>query len=377
LNIDNIKSRISRERLNTPIEYGGFGMIQYEQVIEGIACRQLAKLYNDEVMHPLKSMTIKDNCHFATGVSLTKIADESAVRAHNNITTKFLQNVKRMLNYQITQDVVLIDQLGTIDITKLIKPRWLNSNATTELIHIHGCCNIREIIAGGRVTVRLSKKILRGCYFRVVKALWNASIQCREINDEKLMLSNGRYKQIHLIKSKEFRELLQGEHKFTSPKLNLNLDMTDPNDKYVIKSYFGTIKGLTSTRHKNTLLRIWNGDCLSNTRLIHMNRSNTNQCPNCAMLDSPLHVLVECNKAQQVWYKLMSGIPKNPTIDLLDYALGISDGKIEMSIKAEVLKMLMHMRDLTPDLIIRKARNFFLTVQGSNQQVRRIFEMIN
>jgi len=94
------------------------------------------------------------------------------------------------------------------------------------------------------------------------------------------------------------------------------------------------------------------------------------------MLDTPLHMLIECNKAQQVWQRLMRGIFKNPTTDLLDYALGIADGKLELSIKAEVLKMLMHMRNLTADLIIRRAKNYFLTVQGSNLRVKQIFELI-
>jgi len=370
------KSRISRERIYTPLEYGGFGMIQYEQVINGIACRQLAKLFDPEVIHPLKTMIIKNDVHFSTGVSLTNIADEIAVKAHNKITIKLLQNVKTMSNYQITQDVILINQLGALDIAKMIKPRWLNAIETLELIHTHRCENIRNIMEGGRITVQLSKKILRAPYVRIVKAFWSAGIQCHEIIEEKIRLSNGRYKQIHLIKSREFRELLQGEHRLLRPKLNLNFDMNDANDCYVLKSYFGMIKRLINTRHKNTLLRIWNGDCLSNTRLIHMNLSETNQCPDCAMLDTPLHMLIECNKAQQVWQRLMRGIFKNPTTDLLDYALGIADGKLELSIKAEVLKMLMHMRNLTADLIIRRAKNYFLTVQGSNLRVKQIFELI-
>jgi hypothetical protein len=154
------KSRISRERIYTPLEYGGFGMIQYEQVINGIACRQLAKLFDPEVIHPLKTMIIKNDVHFSTGVSLTNIADEIAVKAHNKITIKLLQNVKTMSNYQITQDVILINQLGALDIAKMIKPRWLNAIETLELIHTHRCENIRNIMEGGRITVQLSKKIL-------------------------------------------------------------------------------------------------------------------------------------------------------------------------------------------------------------------------
>jgi hypothetical protein len=370
------QSRISKERLNTPIEYGGFGMISYEQVLEGIACRQLAKLYDADFMHPLKSLILKNNVHFATGKSLTTIADSNAIKAHKTLTSHFIKQIGTLSNQQITQDLILINWLGEIDIVNMIKHRWINSNETMVLIHVHGCRNIRDIIAGGRAMVQLSKKVLTAQFQRIVKAFWNTGTQCHEITEEKLMLQNGKYKQIHLVKSKEFRELLQGSPRLVEPKINLNLNLTDVNDKYVIKSYFGTIKRLANTRHKNTLLRIWNGDCLSNTRLLHMNLSDTNQCPGCGMLDTPLHVLVECARAQQVWQRLMAGIPKNPNIQLIDYALGISDSPTILAIKAETLKMLMHCRDLGATALLMRLKNYFLTVQGSHVNVKQIFELI-
>jgi len=38
LNSDSITSRISRQHLYMPIECGGFGMIHFERVLEGIYC---------------------------------------------------------------------------------------------------------------------------------------------------------------------------------------------------------------------------------------------------------------------------------------------------------------------------------------------------
>jgi len=206
--------------------------------------------------------------------------------------------------------------------------------------------------------------------------MWSSGTQCHEIGEEKIMLKSGKYNQLYIVQSKEFRELLKGNVRLVPPKLDLNFDLTDPNDTYVVKSYFGTIKRLANTRHKNTLLRVWNGDCLSNTRLIHMNLTDTDRCPNCAMLDTPLHVLVECNTAQQVWSKLMVGIPKSNNIEIIDYALGISDPPIALAIKAETLKMLMHFRDLNPNAILRRLKDYFLTVQGSHPMVRWIFELL-
>ncbi len=91
------------------------------------------------------------------------------------------------------------------------------------------------------------------------------------------------------------------------------------------------------------------------------------------MIDTPLHMLVECHVALQTWTNLMVKIPKNPQISLIDYAVGIYDGRVEMSIKAETLKMLMHCRQMDANTIQRRLKNYFLTVSSKNASIRAIF----
>ena len=111
------------------------------------------KMYDDECTHLLKFMLIKNDSHFAIGKSLMSIADEVAIKAHNIMTTQTLSYVKKLTNQQITQDVILINQIGVVDVVSMIKPRWINSNEAVRLVHILGCSNIKDIIAGGTVTV--------------------------------------------------------------------------------------------------------------------------------------------------------------------------------------------------------------------------------
>jgi len=373
LNGETTRSRISKERLRVPIEYGGFGMISYERVLGGIYCRQLVKMYDEAFSHPLKSMITKNDTRFATGKSLTNLADDMAIKAHNMLGKLTLSYAKQLTNRQITEDVILINQLGAMDMGHMIKPRWINSNEATRLVHILGCSNMKNILDSGRAAVRLSKKVIKAPYLRFIKVLWQANIRCEVLESDKLRTIKGNYKQIHLIKSKEFRELIAGRLKLNPPKIQIALDVQDDLDKYAMKSYFNMIKRLANTRHKNTLLRIWNGDCLSYTRLIHLGITNTNTCPNCTMVDTPLHVLTECIVARQIWSKLMNKMPKNTNIGLMEYALGIYDGKIDLSIKAETLKMLMHFRELDSQEIYVKLKNYFLTVHAKNIRVRAIF----
>jgi hypothetical protein len=222
------------------------------------------------------------------------------------------QNFKMLTNQQITGSVVLINQIGAIDICTKIKPRWQQSVDATRLLFILGCTNIKDILDNGREAVKLSKKIVRAPFLRLIKALWQANIRCELVQDEKFITSKGTYKPVHMMTSKDFRETKIGKANLLPPKLNIDLNVHNDNDRQTIKSYFSVVKRLANTRHKNTLLRIWNGDCLSNTRLVHLGIVDTNFCPNCNMVDTPRHLLVECVVAVKTWTSLMAKIPKSP-----------------------------------------------------------------
>jgi zinc-binding in reverse transcriptase len=366
-------ARIERSRLNTRIEYGGFGMVQYERILEGVYRRQLSKMYDKDFNHPVRSMIVKNDICFATGKSLTELADDIAKRAHmlmDNLTWKYVKNLN---NEQITEDITLFNQLGARDIGVAIKIRWLNSVEVMRLVHVLGCNSIKDIIDQGREAVRLSKIVLKAPYVRIIKALWQAHTRCENVQEDKFRLLNGCYKQVHKIKSKEFRELLDGPPKLTTPKIDLNFDINEDEGRWTVKSYFSKIKKLANTKHKNTLLRIWNGDCLSHTRLVHLQIVDSNLCPNCASVDTPMHVLVECEVATRTWTQLMAKLPKSPHIQMIEYALGVYDGKIEISIKAEILKMLMHFRDMSAEAIHIRLKNYFLITNPNNPRIKQIF----
>jgi hypothetical protein len=60
----------------------------------------------------------------------------------------------------------------------------------------------------------------------------------------------------------------------------------------------------------------------------------------------PMHTLFECDIAKQVWERPMIRIPKCSGLSLVLYAIGINDNRTRLSIKAKVMKMLMHFREL-------------------------------
>jgi hypothetical protein len=71
-----------------------------------------------------------------------------------------------------------------------------------------------------------------------------------------------RYKTLFDIESKEFRDMFIDDQECVESKM-VKRDL----DKHMVKEYFNHTKRLSNTRNKRTLMRIWNGDCLSYTRL--------------------------------------------------------------------------------------------------------------
>jgi hypothetical protein len=72
---------ISREKFSRPVEMGGFGRIDFKEVIDGIHCKQLCKMFGEEYSHPLK-FSIKNNPKsFASGKCLKTKADEVSQKA--------------------------------------------------------------------------------------------------------------------------------------------------------------------------------------------------------------------------------------------------------------------------------------------------------
>ena len=114
-----------------------------------------------------------------------------------------------------------------------------------------------------------------------------------------------------------------------------------------VKSWAYRKSKLTSTRHKNILLRVAHGDIYSNTRLFRFGLINDPKCSNCAIANESItHRLVECPKAVEAWGKLEAAKLKlnlKQLSDLsIDNLLGAKDrlSKVELALNAELLHKL-------------------------------------
>jgi hypothetical protein len=266
-------------------------MISYREVINGIRCKQFGKMFQDDYSHPLKLCIVKENKSFASWACLQPAADEVSKTAHKLIIDNIHQSWKKLPNDQLLTESVMLQQLGETETVHMTKENKRTSPELTRLVFKWNCNNLRDIIRQGRQyrqVVKVCKKIFMAKFVRLAKLLIQSGTDPPREHANKIRLANGTYKHISLMSSKDFRLLLSGNDKINPSKYDEGLD------ELTVKEYLNHIKRLKNTRHKNTLLRIWNGDCLSNSRLFHFGLAATVGCPRCGEYDSPEHMLVNC-----------------------------------------------------------------------------------
>jgi hypothetical protein len=363
------KNRISWQRLSNPIEYGGFGMIHFKDVIDSIRCRQFGKLFAEEYTHPLKQCVINENRSFASWQCLTGVADAVAKAAVEILKTNLCGIIKQSNNDEIASDNLLIQRVGEIETVHTIKLNRRLENDVMVLVHHWGCEKLRDIIIQSklnRAVFAICRRVMIAKFFRIVKLLHQRNIDPPVEKAEKISLKGKTYKNIACVTSKEFRLLLQGNHKLNENRFGELID------EHTSKGYFAQIKRLISTKHKNTLLRVWNGDCLSYSRLVHYGVVNSDRCPRCNELDSPEHMILNCVFARRTWEVLQQKIPKRINCTLPQYVIGLNDSCSIMMVKAEVLKYLMHFREVEPELVIIKTITYLKTVNRLNREIHTL-----
>jgi len=356
-------NRISQSKMNTTVINGGFGMINFKDIINGIRCRQLGKMFSEEYNHPLKYCVIKAGKSFASRTCLTGLIDTVGKQAHELLLGSILKNHKSVANEDIVSDNILIQQLGETETVFTIKINKRLGAEMMSLIYEWGCTNFKEIVLRGRQYRRIMaicKKIMIAKYLRILKLLVQSRNDLHDGIANKIKLVTNKYKEINAVSSKEFRLMLKGAETLNITKLGEGLN------NLTIKDYFNQVRRLPNTRHKNTLLRVWNGDCLSNSRLFRFGIVDNNTCPRCDEYDSPEHMLFTCVIARRVWELLMQKIPKPLEMSVLHYAIGINDSRVNLMVKAEVLKYIMHYRELNSDVMIQKSLAYLKLVHNRN-----------
>ena len=116
------------------------------------------------------------------------------------------------------------------------------------------------------------------------------------------------------------------------------------------KAFFAKVKQLTSTKHKNVALRVWNGDVLSKNRLHHMGLAENNTCDFCGEEDTQIHVMRDCTKARGV--QLILNTLKEAEVQSSKDWTGINDSLTELELRCECWWHMLNNRSLDANNLV-------------------------
>ena len=158
----------------------------------------------------------------------------------------------------------------------------------------------------------------------------------------------------------------------TSKYLRLNL--TNEDDSIIclyklglaltpgeVLSWTGRLRKLTSTRHRNILLRLAHGDIFSNARLARFGLRQESGCANCPeQYESILHKVKDCCKAKEAWRELEK-VKAELNLDCLsdltiENLVGAKDSlnKIELALNAELIhRLTSRNQSYNPKLLVK------------------------
>jgi len=225
----------------------------------------------------------------------------------------------------------------------IFKPSKLTSKAVTVLVHKENCTKLKHLAQILNKNAMTIKAVVKKSWLRIIKICGNLS----KVDEgcEAIKTLRGRYKLPYKMSSKEIRELLTGDTGVSVNKYEPTLSGE------ICAKFFSKVARLTSTKHRNIALRVWNGDVLSNDRLFHMGLIENNKCHFCDEVETQIHLLRDCPRAKQLWDLLQTKLDIH-TDQISDWT-GINDNPEILETRCECWWYLLNNRRTSAEIIFR------------------------
>jgi uncharacterized protein (UPF0335 family) len=104
--------------------------------------------------------------------------------------------------------------------------------------------------------------------------------------------------------SKNIRTVLDNREHGTNQVIEPKIIPTLDKPKLIVS--LSHLKKLTSVKHKNTMLRILNGDIFCKLRLHRFKMIDSNLCDRCGEIETSEHLLINCPHANRIWSHVQS-----------------------------------------------------------------------
>ena len=368
--------RLKRSIMLTPVKYGGFGLIDVAKLGESLDLRSLGRTLDSN--HPFFRQ-IRDLFDFTDffNVKINGRVDLKLKRAVQLLNLD-RSEVYRWPREKVMESVSLKTIIQNVKLSNLLTAAGKQSisylaihrrvrNPRVYQITLLELASISRFIKEQRL-VGLLQMVVGSQYLGVADA--NVT-ECYP-HKSKIM------KRLTTMSSKDLRlsRSCDEENMINVFKIGMILD---PGE---LLSWTTRLKSLTSTRHKNMLLRVAHGDIFSNSRLCRFGLRDSPSCRNCnEQVESIQHRLLECPKAREAWAKLDEAINQlqitRPSTLTIENILGAGErlDKISLALQAELLlKLSSRSEGYCPQQIARSAIQVVFNSEKLSNERRELYK---
>ena len=352
--------RIKRELVNKSIKLGGLGMLDVKELDASLKLRAIGRLLTSN--HPfLSAVKNKLNLTDFFNPELRTNLDEIA----NHGTNLLKSNRKGYLTSEVLgNSTKFIKAIKQIKVRTLLRNNGHLSMAWHSL-HTRGVRTVGSLNLAELRTIErfIDPNIINN--LRAATRVPNNLIQDPEIGSS--IIKRNKFVPLTALSSKDLRMMISDNTPVTIFKFG---PIMNPGTSI---NWASSLAKVTSTKHKDLLLRLVHGELYSKERLHRYRLIDNAQCPRCGEIETLKHKYLECPYIKEIWRrtllltdKLRHSIEPTETQEEKILCCTREPNKLALTLHAEIISRIRQLKDneanllLLPKLFVKKSAEWIL-----------------
>ena len=367
--------RIKRDITNTPIKYGGLGMLNIIDLDESLKLRALGRLMITK--HPFLSI-IKNSINYEQFFFPSiKLGLDGVAVVGINLLMKDRQ--------KLWNDPVIESNRRYVEILKGTKVKQiLDQRGRSSIIYFNlrlgGKIRLGQL---NRAEINSIKSFINASLYESLSRLVDVNILAPAVQTGDILFYKNRQYQLSKLSSKEIRVYRTPHEPICIYKLGCLATPTQ------VLTWGTQLKKVTSVKHRNLILRVAHGEIYTNLKLFRYGLKDNPRCPRCGAIESLTHKFLSCPYVDRIWkktFELTNTIRTSiePGEEISSQVLGLVNGTDStlLTIHAEIMTRIYSLREdasytLHPKKLIQMTLEFLGRREKNEVTKTKIADLLN
>ena len=367
--------RIKREVVTNCVKNGGLGMLDITELGDSLKLRALGRLRSSE--HPfLKILNSKLNLesYFDPKLDVSEQVDPITM---DGVCLLKADREKLWLDPKLDSNCLLLSAIRDAKLKDIVDRRGHNSIAFFR-VWARGSRKIGDLSLADLNS--LSRHLNRDKLNKLKLAV-NLNLGPPEDSFKATYYTGQMHRSLNSLTSKEIRSIRSQKLPIQVFKIGLNLTLGES------LNWGSRLSKLTSTRHKNTLLRVAHGDVYTKDKLHRFGMADDNKCYRCNDAETLKHKFIECAFVNRIWATANPSLEKlgaQLPLNLTKAAMAASTGSTleAMTLNAELLQVILYLKPnpnylLHPKHLVLNAVKALAAKEGNKRLKDNFIELLN